>query len=70
MLAILWGKPFIDSMYPTLITDIDIGLSYEFTPVIYVLIVLIIAAGYFVSTLLLQGRLKRMDATEVLKNRE
>ena len=70
LLAILVGKPYIDSIYPTFITDIDLGLSYSFKPVIYLLIIAIILVSYLASTLMLKYKLKKIDYTQVLKERD
>lgn len=70
LLAFLMGKPVIDKMYPNLVTDINLGFDTSFTLSTSVIAVIIIAATYFVSMLMLNSKLKKMDYTEVLKNRE
>lgn len=70
VLAILVGKPIIDKLYPNLITDIDVGLDYHFEPVIYACIIAIILVSYTISMKMLKRKLKNVEYTEVLKERE
>ncbi len=70
LLAVIVGKPVIDGFYPTLITDIELGLDFSFKPVIYVIIAAVIIVSYFASTYLLKRKLKKADFTEVLKERD
>lgn len=70
LLAVAAGKPVIDGIYPTLITDIELGLDFSFKPVIYLLIAALIIASYFASTYLLKRKLRKADFTEVLKERD
>ena len=70
LLAVIVGKPVIDGFYPTLITDIELGLDFTFKPVIYVIIAAVIILSYFASTYLLKRKLRKADFTEVLKERD
>lgn len=70
LLAFVLGKPVIDNMYPNLVTDIDVGFDTSFAPATYVIAAGIIIVTYLISMLMLGMKLKKMDYTEVLKNRE
>lgn len=69
-LSVIFGKPVLDEMYPSMITDIELGLDTTFTVLTYVIIIGIIVVSYLGSMIMLNRRLNGIDYTEVLKNRE
>lgn len=68
--AVFLGKPVIDGMYPSLVTDIDLGFDTSFSAATYAVLIIVTAAVYLVSMLLLKRRLAKISYAQLLKNRE
>ena len=64
------AKKCMDLMYPMMIANVACGIDVSFPWQMYVMIYAAVLLLYFAAGVLLSGRLKRADLSEMLKNRE
>ncbi|MCI8783625.1 MAG: ABC transporter permease [Dorea sp.] len=69
-LGIPLSKVFMDAIYPYLVSNVAVGLNLTFRWWMYAGLFAAILGLYFISTLFLMRRVKRILPAEALKNRE
>ena len=71
LISIPLCKAIMDYIYPRyLVSNVGVGVTAEFPPVMFIAIFAVIIALYLAINLVLTGRLKRIKPAEILKNRE
>jgi putative ABC transport system permease protein len=71
LITIPLSKAIIDYVYPRyLVSNVGVGVTAEFPPVMYAAIFAVVIALYLAITLVLTGRIRKIKPAEVLKNRE
>lgn len=71
LISIPLCKIIIDYLYPRyLVNNVGVGIDPAYSPTIYTAIFGIIVILYFVINAVLVGRIRKIDPSEVLKNRE
>ena len=71
LISIPLCKMIMDYIYPRyLVSNVGVGITPSYPPVLYVIIFAVIIVLYFIINNLLVGRIRRIRPIEVLKNRE
>jgi len=70
IIGIPLAKIVIDALYPLMISNVALGPDMMLFPWLYVAIFALVYVSYFLISLLLSRKLKRITTAEVLKRRE